>query len=112
MDLVSVLTLVSSVTFLTYGILYFFSPQLKNEFRRFGLEKFGVLTALLEILGALGLLVGFFSTPILLLSSGGLALLMFFGLIARVRVKDSLVASLPAFILMVLNAYIFYTTFR
>jgi hypothetical protein len=63
---------------------------LKNEFRRFGLEKFGVLTALLEILGALGLLVGFFSTPILLLSSGGLALLMFFGMIARVLVKDSL----------------------
>jgi hypothetical protein len=83
---------------------------MKIEFKRFGLEKFGVLTAILEIVGAAGLLVGLFSTPILLISSGGLALLMFFGLLARVRVKDSLWVSLPATLFMILNAYIFYST--
>ena len=83
---------------------------MKNEFKRFGLEKFGVLTAILEIVGAVGLLVGLFSTPILLISSGGLALLMFFGLLARVRVKDSLRVSLPAILFMILNTYVFYTT--
>lgn len=103
------LTLFSSVSFLAYGIFYFYSPHMKNEFKRFGLEKFGVATALLEIVGAIGLLVGFVLTPILLISSGGLALLMFLGLLARARVKDSLLVSLPAFLFMVLNAYIFYT---
>lgn len=83
---------------------------MKNEFKRFGLEKFGVLTAILEIVGAVGLLVGLFLTPILLISSGGLALLMFFGLLARVRVKDSLRVSLPAILFMILNTYVFYTT--
>lgn len=81
---------------------------MKNEFKRFGLEKYGVLTAVLEIGGALGLLVGLISVPILLISSGGLALLMFLGVLARVRVKDSIWVSLPAFLFMLLNAYVFY----
>lgn len=101
-------TLVSSVSFLIYGISYFYSSQMKDEFKRFGLEKFGIATALLEIAGAMGLLVGLVSAPILLISSGGLALLMFLGLMARARVKDSLRVSWPAFLFMVLNAYIFY----
>jgi hypothetical protein len=112
MKLQQLLTLFSSVSFLFYGISYFYSAPIKNEFKRFGLEKFGVLTALLEILGAIGLLVGLVSTPILLISSAGLALLMFLGLIARARVKDSIWVSLPAFLLMILNAYIFYTALR
>jgi hypothetical protein len=83
---------------------------MKNEFERFGLEKFGVLTAILEIVGAVGLLVGLISTPILLVSSGGLAMLMLFGVVARIRVKDNVLVSLPAFLFMVLNGYIFYIT--
>jgi uncharacterized membrane protein YphA (DoxX/SURF4 family) len=111
MNLLLLLTLFSSVSFLIYGISYFYSPQMKKEFERFGLKKFGVLTALLEIVGAIGLLVGFVSIPILLISSGGLALLMFLGLVARARVKDGLWVSLPALLFMVLNVYIFYATF-
>jgi uncharacterized membrane protein YphA (DoxX/SURF4 family) len=109
MNLSLLLTLFSSASFIIYGASYFFTPHMKNEFKRFGLEKFGVLTAILEIVGAVGLLVGLFSTPILLISSGGLALLMFFGLLARVRVKDSLRVSLPAILFMISNTYVFYT---
>jgi uncharacterized membrane protein YphA (DoxX/SURF4 family) len=111
MTLLLLLTLLSSVSFLIYGISYFYSPQMKNEFKRFGLEKFGALTAILEIVGAVGLLVGLISTPILLISSGGLAMLMFFGVVTRIRVKDSVLVSIPAFLFMVLNAYIFYAAF-
>ena len=80
---------------------------MKREFKRFGLEKFGLLTAVLEIGGALGLLVGFMINSILLISSGGLALLMFLGFLARLRVKDGFWVSLPALLYMVLNSYIF-----
>jgi hypothetical protein len=102
-----ILILISSLSFLIYGISWFTSPHVKSEFRRFGLEKFGLLTAVLEISGALGLLAGFLINSILLISSGGLALLMFFGVIARLRVKDSLWVSLPALLYMGLNAFIF-----
>jgi len=109
MSLGLLLTLFSSVSFFIYGIAYFYSPSIKTEFKRFGLEKFGVLTALLEILGAVGLLIGFVSTPIILISSAGLALMMFLAVMVRALVKDSLLVSTPAILLMVLNAYIFYT---
>jgi len=81
---------------------------MKNEFKRFKLEKLGLLTILLEILGAIGLLVGLFFNPVLLISSGGLATLMLLGLIVRIKLKDSLWISLPAIFYMCLNAYIFY----
>jgi hypothetical protein len=81
---------------------------MKNEFKRFKLEKLGLLTILLEILGAIGLLVGLFFNPVLLISSGGLAILMLLGLIVRIKIKDSLWISLPAIFYMCLNAYIFY----
>lgn len=103
-----IIVLFSSVSFFAYGILYFTSANIKNEFKRFGLEKFGILTALLEILGAIGLIVGLFFLPILLISSGGLALLMLLGLVARLRVKDSIWVSMPALFFMLLNAYILF----
>jgi uncharacterized membrane protein YphA (DoxX/SURF4 family) len=100
--------LLSSFSFLAYSISYFVSPKMKEEFKRFKIEKLGLLTIVLEILGALGLIVGLFVNPILLLSSGGLSLLMFFALLIRIKSKDSLRVSLPAIFYMLLNAYIFY----
>ncbi len=93
-----------------YGMAYFKSPRMKSEFKRFGLEKAGGLTAVLELLGAVGLLVGLKVHFILLISAGGLALLMFLGFVIRIKVKDSLWVSLPALFFMILNAYIFFMT--
>lgn len=81
---------------------------MKSEFKRFGLEKFGLLTAVLEIIGALGLFLEFLINPILLISPEGLALLMFFGLLVRLRIKDSFWVSLPALFFMGLNAFTFF----
>lgn len=81
---------------------------MKDEFKRFGLEKFGFTIILLEILGALGLLVGLKFNFMVLISSAGLALLMFAGIIIRIIVKDNLRIILPAFFFMVLNTYIFW----
>jgi uncharacterized membrane protein YphA (DoxX/SURF4 family) len=105
-----VLIVISSVSFMIYGIAYFTTPQMKTEFKRFGLKKVGALTAILELLGAVGLLVGLKFLPILLISSGGLALLMFLGVIVRIKVKDNLLVTLPALFYMLLNAYIFFNT--
>ena len=102
--------MISSVSFIMYGIAYFRSPQMKTEFKRFGLEKVGALTAILELLGALGLLAGLMFLPVLLLSSGGLALLMFIGVIVRIKVKDNLWVTLPALFFMLLNGYIFFNS--
>jgi len=85
---------------------------MKSEFKRFNLEKLGLLTIILEFVGAAGLLVGLLYNPILLVASGGLSLLMFLGTIVRIRLKDSLWISLPALFYMLLNGYIFLEAFK
>lgn len=110
MNLVTICTIISSLSFLAYAFSYFTTPHMKDEFKRFGLEKLGLMTIVLEILGALGLLVGLKFSLILMLSSLGLALLMLAALLARFRVKDSIWISLPAFFYMVLNGYIFWVS--
>ncbi len=108
MYLLYVMILISSLSFLGYGIAYFKSTHMKSEFKRFGLEKAGALTAVLELLGAVGLLVGLKIQLILLISAGGLAALMFLGVVIRIKAKDNLWISLPALFFMLLNACIFF----
>lgn len=112
MSLVTICVLISSVSFFAYALSYFMAPHMKNEFKRFGLEKLGLMTIVLEIVGALGLLVGLKFNSLLMISSLGLALLMFAGLIVRIKLKDSLWISLPAFFFMALNAYIFWESLQ
>ncbi len=81
---------------------------MKEEFKRFGLEKMGLTIILLEIIGALGLLVGLTFNFMLIVSSLGLALLMLAGVIVRLKVNDSFWITLPALFYMVLNACIFW----
>jgi hypothetical protein len=110
MSFLNFLTLISSLSFIVYGIAYFTSPHMKNEFRRFGLEKLGLLIVILELTGAFGLIVGFKLNFILLISSGGLAILMLMGVVVRLKIGDRFLATLPALFYMLLNSYIFYKT--
>jgi hypothetical protein len=84
---------------------------MKKEFKRYGLSQFQHLTGALEILGALGLLLGLKFKIILMISSAGLALLMFLGFGVRIKIKDSFIQSFPAFFYMLLNFYIFWNSF-
>lgn len=108
MTLLKIPIFISSLSFLGYGIAYFKSTKMKNEFKRFGLEKAGNLTAILELMGAVGLMVGLISHNILLVSSVGLAILMLLGVVLRIRAKDSFEAILPALFFLLLNAFIFF----
>jgi len=108
MQFFDVLILFSSISFLGYGITYFTTSKMKKEFIRFGLEKYGVLTAILQLTGALGLLLGLKFDFVLVISSGGLTLLMLFGVGVRLHVKDGLLLTLPALFFLFLNVYIFY----
>jgi len=111
MTVLEICALLSSFMFLAYVAHYFWSPYMKSEFKRYGLEKLGFFIIVLELLGAIGLLVGLVIAPILIAASLGLALLMLAGLIVRVINRDSLVSALPAFFLMALNAFIAWESF-
>jgi len=102
--------LLSGISFLGYAVAYFVGPKMKNEFKRFGLEKYGLLTIIFEILGGVGLLIGYFFNVdmLFLISALGLSILMFLGVLVRLKVKDGIFVTLPAFFFFLLNAYIFW----
>ncbi len=98
---------VSAILFAGYGFHALLSDSMVVEFKRYGLARFRVLTGALQVLGSLGIVAGQFYHPALLLAAAGLTAMMVLGVITRVRIRDPLVAALPAFSLGVLNGYIF-----
>jgi hypothetical protein len=108
LDITSVITqALSAILFAGFGLSALFSESMVVEFKRYGLARFRVLTGALQVAGSLGIVVGHFCRPVLLISAGGLTAMMFLGVITRVRIKDPLYAALPAFALGVLNLFIF-----
>ena len=102
----------SSFAFLCYGTSCLTTKKMDVEFRRYGLYRFKVLTGLLQILGAIGLLIGMKSNSIFLLSSGGLTLLMLMGVAVRIHVRDSFRRCIPALFFFSLNLFIFLKIFN
>ena len=96
----------SAIAFLFYGIACLFSPRMDAEFERYGLARFRRLIGALECLGALGLLVGHFNRPVLVLAAAGLTLTMVMAIATRIRIGDSLVQTLPAIVLLALNTFV------
>ena len=102
----TLLVVASSLAFLGYGLHCLVSASMKREFERYRLAHLRVLTGVLEVLAGTGLLVGLRWPLALQVSSGGLALLMLYALVARFRVRDALGLWIPAFALLVANAYL------
>lgn len=100
--------LFSGVSFFFFGIGCWINPHLKKEFIRYQIPQFRTLTGLLQLLGSLGIGLGFWSLPLQIFSTAGLSLLMFFGLCVRIKIKDTLIQSFPAFFYCVLNLYLTY----
>lgn len=79
-----------------------------QEFSRYGLAKMRLLTGVLQVFGALGLIAGFYVPFLTLLASLGLGILMFMGVIVRLRIRDSLLQTSPALFFCMLNFFIFW----
>ncbi len=82
-----------------------------REFERFGIPRYRILTGVLQLTGSIALLLGFLMSELILIASAGLSLLMLLGLGVRIWIKDSWTFAIPAFILMCLNALIFYMAY-
>jgi len=104
----NLLLIFSAVSFLFFGIGCMRSPYLIAEFERYGVPQFRTLTGLLQLLGGLGILLGFYWSPLQILSCFGLALLMLFGVGVRIKIKDNFIQSFPAAFYCFLNSYLFW----
>ena len=100
------LILFSALSFLFYGLGCFTSRHLKNEFVRFGFSRQRQLIGLLQICGALGLIGGFWCPVLGQAGAAGLALMMLVGILVRIKIRDSLLKTMPAVLYCVLNTYL------
>jgi hypothetical protein len=98
----------SSVSFLYFGTKCIFSKKMVLEFDRLHLPQFRLLNGALQILGAIGLILGGLWLPVFYLSAGGLALQMLVGFIVRIKLRDPLTKVLPALFFFVLNTYLVF----
>lgn len=96
----------SIVAFLLYGIHCLASETMRAEFERYGLADLRTVTGWLELAGAVGLLASYWIPPLAIAAAGGLALLMALGVWTRIRVRDPLMAMVPALLFLVLNAWV------
>ena len=96
--------LLTAIAFLVYGPSCVFSGHMVVEFERYRLARFRKITGYLQILGAVGLLIGYLGTPIAgLLASLGLSIQMLLGFGVRLLIRDSLLQCLPSFSFMMIN---------
>ena len=93
---------------MVYGLNCIFSPHIVVEFRRYRLERFRVLTGLLQILGSTGLLLSFVSPFIGMIAAVGLTVLMLLGFCVRLKIRDSALQASPSFIFMLINPGVLY----
>jgi len=81
---------------------------MKEEFLRFKLsETQRKITGILQIVAGIALFFSFISPITGVIAAAGLTIQMLLGFMVRLRIKDSIILSLPSFVFMIFNGYLF-----
>ncbi|MEI8283677.1 MAG: DoxX family protein [bacterium] len=94
-----------------YGSACFFSPYMKGEFTRWGFGAQRALVGGLQLCAVVGLLAGFEQPLLGRAASVGLALMMLVAVGVRIRIKDSIMQTIPALLYLVLQVYLSLAAF-
>ena len=105
------LILCSAISFLGYGLACFLSEPLKREFVRYGFGPQRALIGGLQVCAAGGLLVGLSQPWVGRSAASGLALMMLVAVGVRIKIKDTLLQTIPALFFLMLNAYLCLAAF-
>ena len=107
MEFSTLATFFSGISFLLFGIGCQTSGYMKQEFIRYGYDRERPLTGYLQILGGIGLMLGYYVSPLLATAAAaGLSLMMAYGFGVRMYIRDTLLQATPAFLYAVLNGYL------
>ena len=102
------LIIFSAISFLFYGYSCLFTNKMKQEFHRFKLsETQRKITGVLQIIAGLALFFSFTSAIVGVIVTAGLTIQMLLGFMVRLKIKDPIILTLPSFIFMVFNGYLF-----
>ena len=104
------LTVLSAISFTGFGLGYLLSPSMRREFERYGLGRYRVPIAWLQLAGAAGQWAGLLYPPLGGFAAAGLMLMMGCAVITRLRIGDPLWRSLPAGIYLLANLDLLYAS--
>lgn len=117
MIVLHILVLFIGISFFFYGLGCFYSPKMHQEFKRFELTPIQrKLTGFFQVLGAVGLVYGYYFFPVVgFFAAIGLTLLMILGFGVRIKIKDNFIQSFPSLFFAILNVFVafrFYHLFE
>jgi uncharacterized membrane protein YphA (DoxX/SURF4 family) len=99
-----VLQVILGLGFLMFGLMIFGAKQMIQEFQRYGYSKgFRVFTGLIEVIGAVGMIVGIWKPQFAALAGILLAATMIGALFTHIRIKDPVKNMGAAFIFLILS---------
>jgi len=110
-NLNTLLIIFTAISFFVYGTACFFSSYMKQEFNRYHLGRQCKLIGGLQLLAVLGLLTGFYEPALGRSAAIGLALMMSVAVGVRIKIKDSLLQTIPALFYLALNIYLSLAAF-
>lgn len=99
--------LISAFSFAGYGLSCLLTQRMHLEFARYGLASLQKTIGYFQVLGSIGLLLGLYYPPLKVISSLGLSVMMLLAVLVRIRIKDSVTATLPALTFFLVNLYLF-----
>ncbi len=100
---------INTLAFIFYGLECLLSKKMADKFKRFGLTDFHrIQTGILELLGAVGSIVGLLLPSVGMVSTAGLGTLMLLAFMQRVKNKESLGASSPSLLFFLLYTFLFF----
>jgi len=107
-----ILRIFSGISHFIYGVLALIDSFYNDEFVRFGFSDYRVLIAVVQLLAGAGILLGLYKIKLLSMSSAVLATMMAGALVTRILIQDDLIQSLPAFVYMSINSFIFIKSIK
>tara|TARA_Y100000589_G_C26973545_1_gene555587 strand:+ start:209 stop:553 length:345 start_codon:yes stop_codon:yes gene_type:complete len=112
MGTIKFIVIFSALSFMIYGFSSFFSKRMLKEYKRWGQEKNRLFVGYCQLLGACGLIIGYFYPIILFLSSLLLTLMMLKAIFIRIKIKDTIKNTFPAIFYFIINFIIFYMSYK
>ena len=103
-----VIILFISFSFIFYALHALFSTKMKDEFSRWGVQKYRILICFIQLSSGLSLLLSFFYPFLVIYCSSIFFTMMLGAIFVRIRIKDSFLDTLPALLYFFLNAIILY----
>jgi hypothetical protein len=101
-------TLFCVLAFFGYGASCLLAQHMVGEFERYGLARFRKVTGILQLMAAIGLLVGLRTPVIGAIAAGGLAIQMLLGFAVRRKIRDNFLQSSPAVAFCLISSWLFF----